>query len=273
MPSHIDGNLELVSGVPEGDSSWGPDQNKNLDRLDALVQLAVEDRDLTTAPTSPADYARYIVAGLGGAWSSGFAIGQVAVWLPVEFEWRAYTPKEGWLCWVKDENRLLYHNGTSWVAATGYIWIPAPRWLGDGVTAVRGTAPNLLPVREFSGAADKADVVIEKLPDDFLSMTSASLVYVNEATNAATVQWRMGALGQLVSGGTGLGSLIFGTTLTQAPPTTADQIDIQTLSLPSMSGIAAGQIWKFAIQRLGAGDANNDTMGVVGFLLVYAQRR
>ena len=44
--------------------------NEAIRALDAIVQLSVLDRDLSTPPTTPADGARYIVASSPtGAWT------------------------------------------------------------------------------------------------------------------------------------------------------------------------------------------------------------
>lgn len=85
--------------------------NAALTALDAVVQLAVLDRDLTAPPGSPADGARYIVASAAtGAWSA--KDGKIAAWQ--DGAWAFYTPREGWLAWVSDENLIYVHDGTSW---------------------------------------------------------------------------------------------------------------------------------------------------------------
>ena len=75
--------------------------NEAVRILDALVQLAVADRDLATPPAAPADGARYIVAASpSGAWA-------------------ILAPKEGWLAWVADENLLLAYDGAAWAGIGG----------------------------------------------------------------------------------------------------------------------------------------------------------
>jgi len=54
--------------------------NAALNILDALVQAVVEDRDLTTPPTSPEDGSLWIVAtGAGGDWAGHD--GELAQWI------------------------------------------------------------------------------------------------------------------------------------------------------------------------------------------------
>lgn len=85
--------------------------NEGLKVLDAVVQLAVLDRDLTAAPGSPANADRYIVAtGATGIWSG--KDGEIAAFQ--DGAWMFYSPREGWLTWVADEDKLLVWDGTAW---------------------------------------------------------------------------------------------------------------------------------------------------------------
>jgi hypothetical protein len=88
--------------------------NEAIRGLDALVQLAVLDRDLAVAPASPADGARYVVAtGATGAWagkSNKIAAFQDGGWL-------FYPPRTGWRAWIADEGLLVAWDGTSWIIA------------------------------------------------------------------------------------------------------------------------------------------------------------
>jgi hypothetical protein len=84
--------------------------NDGQARLDALVHLAVIDRDLATPPSTPAAGDVYLIAASGtGAWTSHS--GQITVYYN---GWLFLVPKEGWSCWVKDENTLLMHDGSAW---------------------------------------------------------------------------------------------------------------------------------------------------------------
>lgn len=88
--------------------------NEALFGLDALVHLAVLDRDLTTPPASPSNGARYIVTGAGvGAWAGKG--GQIAVWQ--DGAWRFHAPGRGWLAYVIDEGALLGWDGAAWTDA------------------------------------------------------------------------------------------------------------------------------------------------------------
>ena len=97
--------------------------NEAIRALDALVQLAVLDRDLSAPPGSPADGARYLVpAGGSDAWSG--KDGMVAAWQ--DGAWAFIPPKAGWLLWVADESRLLGFDGAAWVDAAVHSVNPTP---------------------------------------------------------------------------------------------------------------------------------------------------
>ncbi|MGI8526097.1 MAG: DUF2793 domain-containing protein, partial [Pseudolabrys sp.] len=88
--------------------------NEALLALDALVQLAVLDRDLTAPPGSPGDGERWLVASPAtGAWAGRET--QIAAW--IDGGWDFYEPNAGWLAYVADENALIAWNGVAWVPA------------------------------------------------------------------------------------------------------------------------------------------------------------
>lgn len=79
----------------------------------ALHSLMVLDKDLTTPPGSPSAGDRYIVAsGATGDWAG--QAGNVASYF--DGAWAFYTPTEGWLVWVADEDALYYYTGSVWDA-------------------------------------------------------------------------------------------------------------------------------------------------------------
>ena len=75
--------------------------NEALAALDALVQLAVKERDRTAPPASPAEGDRYLVgADATGAFAG--QDGQIAL-----FDlgaWRFFTPRAGWRAYVEAED-------------------------------------------------------------------------------------------------------------------------------------------------------------------------
>lgn len=90
--------------------------NEALRILDALVQLAVIDRDRTDPPSGAADGERHIVAaGATGAWTG--KDGQVAVM--DGGAWTFLAPRPGWRAWVVNEEALVVWDGAAWKAAAG----------------------------------------------------------------------------------------------------------------------------------------------------------
>lgn len=84
--------------------------NEALSTLDALIHLAVLDRDLLAPPATPSAGALYIVPPAAvGAWAS--QAGAVALFLD---GWTFHRPRAGWRCWVVDEAAMLLFDGLAW---------------------------------------------------------------------------------------------------------------------------------------------------------------
>jgi hypothetical protein len=130
--------------------------NEALRRLDALVMLSVQDRDLTAPPGSPTDGDRYLVASAAsGDWAG--RDGTIAAWQ--DGAWAFHTPRAGWLAWIADEEALLLFDGAAW---TGTATQNAAM-LGVGTTA---DATNRLAVASpavlFNHAGDSLQVKLNK---------------------------------------------------------------------------------------------------------------
>src|SRR3954471_2500803 len=107
--------------------------NNAVRGLDALVQLAVLDRDLASPPGAPIDGQRWIVAASPtGAWAGHAS--HVAAWQ--DGAWRFYVPRVGWLVYVVDEGALLAWSGSAWVSAMALLTtLQNMALLGIGTTA------------------------------------------------------------------------------------------------------------------------------------------
>ena len=111
--------------------------NEAIRTLDAILQLAVLDRDLAAPPASPVDGNRYIVAASPtGAWTG--QAGRIAAYQ--DGAWAFFTAREGWLAWIADENALAAFDGTAWIAAAGGSVNPTPL---VGVNATADTTNRL----------------------------------------------------------------------------------------------------------------------------------
>lgn len=85
--------------------------NEGLGLLDALAQIAVEDRDLAAPPPAPADGQCWIVAAdPTGAWAG--RAGQLAAWR--DGAWRFSAPRAGWVAYAADEAAYLMFDGAAW---------------------------------------------------------------------------------------------------------------------------------------------------------------
>lgn len=85
--------------------------NEAINKLEAVTQLSIKDRDLTAPPGSPANGDRYLVkATATGAWAG--QEGKIAIYYT---GWIFLTPKEGWRMWVDDENVTVVYDGSAWV--------------------------------------------------------------------------------------------------------------------------------------------------------------
>lgn len=90
--------------------------NEALRVLDAIIQLSVTDRNLTTPPGSPAEGDRHLVAsGASGAWAG--QAGRIAVY--EAGLWAFYQPQPGWRAWVEAESALVVWNGAAWTGILG----------------------------------------------------------------------------------------------------------------------------------------------------------
>ncbi len=98
----------LVEGQVQGEITY----NQAINKLDSLVHMAVEQRDLSAPPGSPSDGDRYLIAsGATGAWATHD--GEIGIYYD---GWDFLVPQEGWRLWIKDEDSYLVYDGTGWVA-------------------------------------------------------------------------------------------------------------------------------------------------------------
>ncbi|WP_295070197.1 DUF2793 domain-containing protein [Tabrizicola sp.] len=87
--------------------------NEALVKLDLMVQLAVINRTLTTAPPLPTIGDRHIVAaGATGPWAG--QSGRIAVF--TEAGWQFTQPLAGWQAYVMAESQMAFYNGLTWIA-------------------------------------------------------------------------------------------------------------------------------------------------------------
>ncbi|GJM01979.1 MAG: hypothetical protein DHS20C08_04800 [Rhodomicrobium sp.] len=102
--------------------------NEAIRALDALTQLTIVDRDLTSPPISPAEGACYIIAATATcAWASKET--EIAAYQ--DGAWAYYPPIEGWTAWLQDEDELVVYDGSAWQS-------PGPKSLNPATGAMLG---------------------------------------------------------------------------------------------------------------------------------------
>lgn len=118
MPTTKEPNSGLFTfeNFSSGDSGWGQKMVDNWQRLGRVgVHLSVIDRDLSSPPGSPADGDRYIVGpSATGDWSG--EDDSIAVFdadASTAGEWVFFTPSEGWIAYIEDEEKLSAYKGAS----------------------------------------------------------------------------------------------------------------------------------------------------------------
>ena len=90
--------------------------NEALRMLDALVMLAVDDRDLSSPPGTPAEGARYLVKPAGSGAFAG-KDNQIAHFRDGTFVF--FMPQAGWIAYVIDEGVTLVFDGSTWAPLLG----------------------------------------------------------------------------------------------------------------------------------------------------------
>lgn len=129
--------------------------NEALIVLDAVVQLAVLDQDLTQPPGSPAEGERYIIAaGATGAWATHDA--QITSY--TDGLWQFYQPKSGWVAWVEDEEMQYIFKNSVW-QEIGSASAQSP----VKVSSASGATTELLVIEEeltLNGATTDSTIVI-----------------------------------------------------------------------------------------------------------------
>jgi hypothetical protein len=109
--------------------------NDALNLFDALVQPAVEDKDLTAPPGSPAEGQVWIVgSGASGDWAG--QDGALAQYIGGAWAFRA--PAEGWSVWLKDEGLETRYDGSAWVV--GVVAASAVEIGGNPIIGARQAA-------------------------------------------------------------------------------------------------------------------------------------
>ena len=186
--------------------------NEALRALDALVQCTVLSRNLTAPPASPAEGDRYIVAASPtGAWTGNAR--KIAAWQ--DGAWAFYTPKEGWITWISDEDVELAYNGTAWTgfsagvtahsALTGLSADDHPQYLTNARGDARYTplAPSTLGINATADTTNR--LAVSGPASLFNNAGNGHQIKINKAVAAdtASILFQTGFSGRAEMGTTG----------------------------------------------------------------------
>lgn len=99
-----------------------PDFGRYIQKMDALVMPAIEDRGLSTPPGVPVDGQMWLVSGTGLAEWAGHD-DELAIYYTAfgPFDWQGpwffAVPYDGMRIWVKDENVFITRKNSAWFSA------------------------------------------------------------------------------------------------------------------------------------------------------------
>lgn len=199
----------LLDEVPSNSLQPSVPINLDLQALDALVFLAVEDKDATTPPTTVSGDVgkRWIIpSGATGSWSG--KTGQIALCTAATV-WRYFTPAEGWRARVKDENVTYEYSGSTWAPLTASVQYPVNALtnssgtvtvdcsLGRDFTITLAANVTTLSLTNLAGAGFATEIEIEikqngtggftfALPASFKALGGSDTA-IASAANAVTV--------------------------------------------------------------------------------------
>jgi hypothetical protein len=108
-------NIQLLPLIQPSQAQKHVTHNEALKVLDLIVQMTVESRTLSVAPSAPVLGACQIVGvGATGSWAGHD--GEVATFTGIV--WEFYPPKTGWTAYVVAESATVVYDGAAWVAAS-----------------------------------------------------------------------------------------------------------------------------------------------------------
>lgn len=124
--------------------------NEALGLLDAVTQLSVRSRHLTSAPGTPTEGERYIVGNdATGAWAGWD--GDIAAF--IEGFWLRLVPQPGWQAYIENEGTVVVRKGSGWHFPGGGV----REFLGVGINTA-GDDVNRLAVKSDAVLLSHDDV-------------------------------------------------------------------------------------------------------------------
>lgn len=165
--------------------------NEAIRALDALVQISVEDNDLTAPPLNPVEGASYLIAAPAtGDWAGK----ENTIAAYQDGAWMYYEPNEGWIAWLKDENIQTVYDGTSWQILSGG---------GAGIASLNPATGDLLGVNSTADTTNR--LTVSSPASLFDNEGNDHQLKINKQTNTdtASVLFQTGYSGRAEFGLTG----------------------------------------------------------------------
>ena len=160
-------NLGIAAGFLTGENGWTAKMNRNLRVLDALINLRVEDRSLTSPPTATPGQVYIVGPSATGDWAGHD--GKLAIWCDGDdlspAEWAFVVPKNGWRAYVIDEDAFYQVISGTWVLDETSSVTPTSfsTTFGDGSAANFFIAHNLGTQRASRGVPQCLAVGVDHL--------------------------------------------------------------------------------------------------------------
>lgn len=141
--------------------AWGTLMDSNLRKASVLVQLSVIGR-VSSLPGSPTNGDIYILTT------------DDTVCARDDGSWVAYTPIEGWLAYVRNENKLYYYDGSDWVDYLAALTadIDAEQARAEGAEAALQANIDAETTRAETAETDiKTETLFPPLPNNYQWVT------------------------------------------------------------------------------------------------------
>jgi len=173
--------------------------NQSLRRLDAIVQLGVVSATTTVQPSSPTDGDVHIVpSGKSGANWAAYANWSLAYYR--DGAWEQISPREGWIAYVRDTDRVMIYSGASWADISTLLHVSATDRLLGRVSAGAGVVEQITCTAAGRALIDDADARAQCATLGTwrvlaASAVAASVTGTTTKTALATVNVPAGAMG------------------------------------------------------------------------------
>lgn len=140
--------------------------NQALTQIDALTQLSIISRTVTTPPVSPSNEDAYIIpSGATGVWTG--QTNAVAIYYNTTNAWIFLTPSNGWSAWSQSDVSFIAYYSGAWQLLIPGAYVKGSFTLTSSATSTTVSAPLcvstsvVIPIaKTFDAAQDATDLYI-----------------------------------------------------------------------------------------------------------------